>query len=633
MPKSPNPKSNFGSPDDDELAANNFSSAANGNDHLVGGPSDEVLQGGAKNDHLSGGLGNDALVGGDGNDKLGGSAGNDLIIGGAGNDNLSGGAGINTFQFRAGFGKDVITDFSAQDILNLNGLGFASAAAVKAAMVQDGSDAVLRVGKDQIVFQHVQASDIELSQIIVSSQTTGPSSSQSPYLLSSQPNVEITSVLTAGDIVGGYKMVGIPDGLGAFDNGDGTFTVLMNQELGNTVGAVRDHGAKGAFVSTWVIDKASLEVLSGADLMKHSWMYNATTHAYEDHSAALGNGVAFNRFCSADLADASAFYNPLTGLGYNGGRLLLDGEESGVEGRAVAHIASGADVGNSYELAWMGNMAYENLVANAQTGDKTVVGMTDDGQNGQVYFYFGDKTTTGNAVEQAGLTGGRLFGIHVDDFAGSLNNAPNNTSPLGVHGTSSFSLIDIGDVSGMTGAQIDAASELAGVTTFLRPEDGAWDTLNSSRFYFVTTNAFASPSQLWAVDFSDVTNPAAGGSIKLLLDGSEGQQMFDNLAVDSHGKITLQEDVGNNARLGKVWQYDPATDVLSEIAVHDSSRFLSTGANYLTQDEEASGVIDISSILGNAGENVFLVDTQAHYPVSGDQVEGGQLQIIHQYLV
>ncbi len=32
-------------------------------------------------------------------------------------------------------------------------------------------------------------------------------------------------------------MVGIPDGLGAFDNHDGTFTVLMNHELGNTARA------------------------------------------------------------------------------------------------------------------------------------------------------------------------------------------------------------------------------------------------------------------------------------------------------------------------------------------------------------------------------------------------------------
>ena len=99
--------------------------------------------------------------------------------------------------------------------------------------------------------------------------------------------------------------------------------------------------------------------------------------------------------------------------------------------------------------------------------------------------------------------------------------------------------------------------------------------------------------------------------------------------------MTLLEDVGNNAHLGKVWQYDPAADPLTQIAVHDSSRFLTGGANFLTQDEEASGIIDITSILGNAGENVYLVDTQAHFTagVPADQVEGGQLQIIHQYLV
>ena len=37
---------------------------------------------------------------------------------------------------------------------------------------------------------------------------------------------------------GSYRMAGIPDGLGAFDNGDGTLTVLMNQELPNTAGIV-----------------------------------------------------------------------------------------------------------------------------------------------------------------------------------------------------------------------------------------------------------------------------------------------------------------------------------------------------------------------------------------------------------
>jgi len=45
-------------------------------------------------------------------------------------------------------------------------------------------------------------------------------------------------------------------GLGAFDNGDGTFTVLMNHELGATSGVARAHGGKGAFV--FPVDRAQV---------------------------------------------------------------------------------------------------------------------------------------------------------------------------------------------------------------------------------------------------------------------------------------------------------------------------------------------------------------------------------------
>ncbi|MEO8042046.1 MAG: hypothetical protein ABI646_05505 [Acidobacteriota bacterium] len=78
--------------------------------------------------------------------------------------------------------------------------------------------------------------------------TTGPSSSQSPYIVRSVPGVVVKSILTVGDSVNlkpdgvtPYRMVGIPDGLGAFDNGDGTFTVLMNHEIASG-GVVRAHG-------------------------------------------------------------------------------------------------------------------------------------------------------------------------------------------------------------------------------------------------------------------------------------------------------------------------------------------------------------------------------------------------------
>src|SRR5882762_5031252 len=105
---------------------------------------------------------------------------------------------------------------------------------------------------------------------------TGPSSSQSPYLLPTIPWSATVSLLTVGDSVNykadgvtPYRMVGIPDGLGAFLNEDDeTFTVLMNHELPGT-GIVRDHGFKGAFVSKWIIDCESLKVLHGEDLIKH----------------------------------------------------------------------------------------------------------------------------------------------------------------------------------------------------------------------------------------------------------------------------------------------------------------------------------------------------------------------------
>ena len=617
----------FGTNGDDEIFGSDR------NDIIHGLRGNDWIEGGKADDKLFGGKGNDALIGGDGNDDLHGGQGRDLLFGGAGRDKLNGDDGNDKFLIRKGTGVDTIEHLDAGDRVDVRDFNIASFQALKNSARQVGDNVEINLGNgDKLVIEDIRISDLHAEQFILADEIKGVSSSQMPYLVSSDSHVYTESLLTTGDSVNGYRMVGIPDGLGAFDNGDGTFTVLMNQELGATSGIARAHGATGAFISEWVFDKTTLQALSGRDLIHDVWTYDSVSHSYTQHNA--GNSpISFNRFCSADLADQGAFYNAESGLGFNG-RLYLNGEESGVEGRAFAHIVGGPQDGNSYELAWLGNMSYENVVANAHTGDRTVVAMLDDGQNGQVYFYAGNKSATGNAVEQAGLTNGHLLGIHVTDLEGAANNnAPSSSTPIGADNTSTFTMIDLGDVSGMTGAQIDAASETAGVTTFLRPEDGAWDTLNPNRFYFVTTNAFNAPSQLWSLDFVDAAHPELGGTIKLLLNGTEGQQMFDNITVDSRGNIVLCEDVGNNAHLGKVWQYDPTADTLTQLAQHDASRFLTGGSNFLTQDEEASGVIDVSHILGNAGENVYLIDTQAHYGIGGELVEGGQLQLIHQYLV
>ena len=97
-------------------------------------------------------------------------------------------------------------------------------------------------------------------------------------------------------------MVGIPDGLGAYDNGDGTITVLMNHELASNKGAVRLHGGSGAFVSEWVIEKETLRVRSGGDLIKKVYGWDAATQK----SVSSSSVIAFNRFCSAAALDSSS---------------------------------------------------------------------------------------------------------------------------------------------------------------------------------------------------------------------------------------------------------------------------------------------------------------------------------------
>ncbi len=446
---------------------------------------------------------------------------------------------------------------------------------------------------------------------------TGPSSSASPYLVPVAAGARTVSLLTVGDAVGpdDYQMVGIPDGLGAFDNGDGTFTVLMNHEIGTSaatnapLGAVRAHGAAGAFVSRWTVEASSLAVVDGADLIDEVLTYDAGTWG----PAPAGDFL--NRLCSADLPARSAFYNSKSKQGYDGW-IFMNGEESGTEGRAFGHLLDGT----TYELPHLGKFSWENSVASPDTGNRTVVVGTDDTTDGEVYVYVGHKTKKGSPIDRAGLTNGALFGIKVDGVT-----AETNATGIGA-AARRFDLVNHGDVSAWTGAQLQLADDAAGVTGWLRPEDGAWDPSNPDDFYFVTTNAFTANSRLWRLRFDNVKDPEAGGTVELLLDGSEGQHMFDNLTIDRSGHVLIQEDPGGQAYLARIWQYDIASDTSKVVAEHDPARFLAGAPGFLTIDEESSGIIDVGDLLGPGW---FLLDVQAHYSIAGPLVQGGQLLALY----
>src|SRR5690606_15787420 len=251
------------------------------------------------------------------------------------------------------------------------------------------------------------------------------------------------------------------------------------------------------------------------------------------------SSAAMSRFCSADLPDATAFYNSKTGRGTTQ-RIFMNGEEAGSGGRAFGHIATGPNAGSTYELPYLGKCSWENSVACPYESDKTIVVGLDDATPGQIYFYIGNKTNSGNEIERAGLSGGNLYGVSVQGLLteSSLSIPAANTP---------FSLTDLGQVQNLDGSTINTMSNNAGITNFLRPEDGTWDPTNQNDFYFVTTNSFNSPSRLWRLRFTDISQPELGGFITAVLDGTEGQRMLDNISIDHFGNLLLTEDVGGNA--------------------------------------------------------------------------------------
>jgi hypothetical protein len=407
------------------------------------------------------------------------------------------------------------------------------------------------------------------------------------------------SILTVGDSVDGYRMVGIPDGLGAYESRPGTFTLLSNHELANTLGVPRDHGSMGGFVSKWVIARHSLRVAAGRDLISRVATWNTATSSHNPPA----KGVSLGRFCSADLPARSAIYDRRSGLGYNG-PLFLDGEENGVEGRAFAH----AEGGISWELSALGKYSFENAVANPATGRKTVVVGTDDTTPGQVYVYVGEKKATGNPAERAGLTGGKLYGIKVPGV-------PVEPANTGVPSGTAFTAADLGNVSNQTGAQLQAASVAAGVTEWFRPEDAAWDPTRPNDLYFAITANFAGQSKLYRLRFADPTNPVAGGKVDQLLTGletggtSERFHMLDNIGIDRRGHVMLQEDPGGQDYLARIWQYGIKDDSLTVVATFDPERFTPGKPGFMTNDEESSGIIDAESLLGRGW---YLLDAQVH---------------------
>jgi hypothetical protein len=451
---------------------------------------------------------------------------------------------------------------------------------------------------------------------------TGPSSSATPYVapVSGSPVTELVSIMTVGDTFNGYQFLGIPDGMGAFNTGDSTFSLFIDHEHTATANGLQHAHqpagfAGGSFIARFNINRSTLEVLGGNDAM---------TSVATTTNGTGGSLYNFARFCSGDLPAVNALYNATTGKGTQN-RFFLTGEESGTPGRM---IATDLTTGVAYQMPAFDLSAgsWENGIARPFESDTTVVIGTSDGGANRVFVYIGTKQDTGTPAERAGLMNGTSYGIQVNvkstavgsesrDFCFNASGSPRFSA--------TFSL---------------AAGGTAAGTSFLRPEDGAWDPSNPAVFYFVTTDRMSTTSagvpqthgsRLFKLTFSDASNLLAGGTIEAVLDGTDAMEMGDNLCVvntiQGGTNVILQEDPGNHPRSARTWLYNANTDTLTGLLKGDSSRFGDIGVPAtapFTADEENSGVFDARESLGLGW---FIGNMQAHYALANPLVEGGQV--------
>ena len=479
----------------------------------------------------------------------------------------------------------------------------------------------------------------------------GPSTVTAPYVLPVAPGVETTSIFTVSDAAAaddGYEMTGIPDGLGAFRQGS-TLFVHMNHELGQTQGTVRRHGQAGAFVSRLLIDATTLRVKKGADWINpgvHYWDYPAGAFAAAPEGFGTSDLPAFARFCSGDLTTEGQFFSTSAGAGYKGA-IYFANEEVGPDGRAFAVLKSG----DAWQLPRLGLFAWENTLAAFNTSATTVVMGNEDQSRAsgttidlsQLWVYVGTKERSGSPIEKAGLHNGTNFVVRVGD--GPRDDATVRALIAGdPDGEVRFDLTEVD--WNRSGADQNTEALAEGLS-LNRIEDGEFDPFNKNVYYFLTTEGSpADPPEtpardgggLWRLTFDDVENPLLGGTLELLLDGTEAiPDLYpndgiaesklnkpDNMTIDTHGNILIQEDPGGNAHIARIVGYRISDGALGVVARFDPALF--SGATPMTIDEESSGIIDTEALLG---PGTFLFDAQVHTSVGLDnivtQVEHGQL--------
>ncbi len=213
----------------------------------------------------------------------------------------------------------------------------------------------------------------------------------------------ITSLITNGEFTNGtapgsgvYVPPGIFDGQGAYSNGDGTYTLLVNHELGATAGyAYTAEGLNpsvhGARISRFIVD------IDADDKASNGFQSRILSGGLTYDKVIGSDTDGFDRFCSANLVEAHSF---------GAGRGLVDrtflvGEEvfGGGGGAFYALDTANSDL---HQVNAFGKGTWESATVIDTGSTNTVAVLLFDDAKAPLRLWVGQKTA-GGFLERNGL--------------------------------------------------------------------------------------------------------------------------------------------------------------------------------------------------------------------------------------
>lgn len=469
--------------------------------------------------------------------------------------------------------------------------------------------------------------------------------SAKPYTVPVGSEYQVVPILSVGDQVQEtsdpskrYQMVGIPDGLGAFANPDGTVSLLMNHEFNKNVSSQPTIGGpayRGAFISRFILAPDG-SVLSGERAYDTVFDHFAGTSF---PAAESTNGSrAFSRFCSASIAGPEGgFDRPI----------YLAGEESSgadtFDGRGGTLTATFEN--QIHTLRKFPRIPWENALPRPFGGNEVVVMSMEDGPatpDSQLYMYVGKKERrAGSSVlSRNGLDNGKVYAFRSKDPSRNNENTFLSGSIIG-------EWVEIPNVENLTDAQLEAESDARNAFGFVRTEDGAWSKTSRKDYYFCTTGDASQPGNKLGRLYHLELNPgnplkdakltvlvnadqviAAGGDTVLSPDNMDASA--DYLMVQEDGTGATRPVMAQKGRDGSIWRFPIGN--ISAATGERVAQLNPPGRDGVPVGPgiwETSGIIEAASLFG---DDAWIFDVQAHRPTNppnpATQVEDGQLLIM-----